>query len=236
MNQILLIEDDLALQESLRECLMAENFVLEVASNLTQARRRLDTKPELVILDWMLPDGQGIELLKELRSSGNPVPVILLTARSELVDKVLGLELGANDYLTKPFEPRELIARIRVQLRLFSNHSKIQSSQSQFLEAGPIQMNLDTHEVYFQGSEVVLTKMEYALLKLFLESPGKVFSRDEILDMVWGLRYPTTRTVDMHIRQLRQKFSAEYFETVHGTGYRLKSNPLPRTAEGDLNL
>ena len=90
MNQILLIEDDLALQESLRECLMAENFVLEVASNLTQARRRLDTKPELVILDWMLPDGQGIELLKELRSSGNPVPVILLTARSELVDKVLG--------------------------------------------------------------------------------------------------------------------------------------------------
>ena len=95
-------------------------------------------------------------------------------------------------------------------------------------------MNPETHEVYFHGGEVLLTKMEYSLLKLFLESPGKVFSRDEILDMVWGLRYPTTRTVDMHIRQLRQKFSAEYFETVHGTGYRLKSSPLHKPVEGEM--
>jgi len=231
MNRVLLVEDDPSLQESLSACLVVENFDLDTASNLGEAREKLEHKPEILILDWMLPDGQGIELLKELRASGNQVPVILLTARSELVDKVLGLELGANDYMTKPFEPRELIARIRVQLRHQGGEEKIAGSSPQFLEAGPVCMDVETHEVQFHGREVSLTKMEFSLLKLFLESPGKVFSRDEILDMVWGLRYPTTRTVDMHVRQLRQKFSPEHFETVHGTGYRFKPNPAQKSKE-----
>ena len=220
MNRILLVEDDRALQESLSECLRAENFEILKASTIKEAQAALRDSPILIVLDWMLPDGQGIELLRELRASSNQIPVILLTARTDLVDKVLGLELGANDYMTKPFEPRELIARIRVQLR----QPKANES-TELLKAGPIQMDLNSHHVNFNNEEVSLTRMEFALLKLFLESPGKVFSRDEILDLVWGMRYPTTRTVDMHIRQLRQKFAPEYFETIHGTGYRFKTHP-----------
>ena len=224
MTKLLLVEDDQMLQESIQECLKLEGFEVVVSSSLKEAQVCLRQDPDLVILDWMLPDGQGIELLRDLNRDQDRIPTIMLTARSDLIDKVLGLEMGADDYITKPFELRELVARIRVQLRKRVANSSTQSSSNESsLTVHGINMNLSSMQVEYEGSEITLTKMEYSLLKMFLESPGQVFSRDELLDQVWGLRYPTTRTVDMHIRQLRQKFDPELFETVHGTGYRFRS-------------
>lgn len=224
MTKLLLVEDDQMLQESIQECLKLEGFEVVVSSSLKEAQVCLRQDPDLVILDWMLPDGQGIELLRDLNRDQDRIPTIMLTARSDLIDKVLGLEMGADDYITKPFELRELVARIRVQLRKRVANSSTQSSSNESsLTVHGINMNLSSMQVEYEGNEITLTKMEYSLLKMFLESPGQVFSRDELLDQVWGLRYPTTRTVDMHIRQLRQKFDPELFETVHGTGYRFRS-------------
>lgn len=224
MTKLLLVEDDQMLQESIQECLKLEGFEVVVSSSLKEAQVCLRQDPDLVILDWMLPDGQGIELLRDLNRDQDRIPTIMLTARSDLIDKVLGLEMGADDYITKPFELRELVARIRVQLRKRVANSSTQSSSNESsLTVHGINMNLSSMQVEYEGNEITLTKMEYSLLKVFLESPGQVFSRDELLDQVWGLRYPTTRTVDMHIRQLRQKFDPELFETVHGTGYRFRS-------------
>lgn len=176
-------------------------------------------KPDLVLLDWMLPDGQGIDLLRDLRNKGLKVPVIFLTAKADVIDKVLGLESGANDYVTKPFEPRELLARVRLRLRSTSS----QAVESDALHSGGIEVNDREKRVFYRRQEVNLTKMEYLLLKLFLENPGRVFSREELLNKVWGYdSYPTTRTVDNHVLQLRQKLKESYFETVRGIGYRFR--------------
>lgn len=217
-KRLLLVEDEENLRVSLSQYLAKEMFDVICASSLDEARQGLDKNPDLVILDWMLPDGEGVELLKEWRKADVALPVILLTARSEVIDKVLGLEFGANDYLTKPFETRELLARIRVQLRSMSNPAR--TSQIFYKD---IEMNLTRREVQFRRSAISLTKMEFELLKLFMENPNQVFSRDELLNRVWGYeQFPTTRTVDMHVLQLRQKLEEEMFETVRGVGYRLK--------------
>ena len=225
MTKLLLVEDDKILQESIQECLKLEGFEVIVSGSLEEARKNLEQQPDLIILDWMLPDGQGIEILRDLQREENRIPIIMLTARSDLIDKVLGLEMGADDYITKPFELRELVARIRVQLRNKSDSlvSTDNQTNSSLIMAHGISMNLASMQVEYENQIIQLTKMEYSLLKMFLESPGQVFSRDELLDQVWGLRYPTTRTVDMHVKQLRQKFNTELFETVHGTGYRFRS-------------
>ena len=225
MTKLLLVEDDKILQESIQECLKLEGFEVIVSGSLEEARKHLEQQPDLIILDWMLPDGQGIEILRDLQREENRIPTIMLTARSDLIDKVLGLEMGADDYITKPFELRELVARIRVQLRNKSDNlvSTDNQTNSSLIMVHGISMNLASMQVEYENQIIQLTKMEYSLLKMFLESPGQVFSRDELLDQVWGLRYPTTRTVDMHVKQLRQKFNTELFETVHGTGYRFRS-------------
>ena len=178
---------------------------------------------DIIILDWMLPDGNGIDFLKELRQAQFLAPVIMLTAKTELIDKILGLESGANDYITKPFEPRELLARIRVQLRNISTNiqKKINIEKILFED---IEMNNTKREVFFKKTKIDLTKMEYELLKLLIKHPEKSFSREEILNKVWGFEnYPTTRTVDTHVLQLRQKLCEELIETVWGFGYRIKS-------------
>jgi DNA-binding response OmpR family regulator len=220
MTRILLIEDDPSLSRSIPVFLGNEGYSLEVTGTLAGARKHLSASWDLIILDWMLPDGQGIDFLREARAEGHGVPVIFLTARSDLVDKVLGLESGANDYLTKPFEPRELVARVRVQLRA---GTRPQTPQATVLKAGPVEIDAAARTVRHHGRSVELTKMEYDLLKLLCENPNRVFSRDELLNQVWGFdQYPTTRTVDTHILQLRQKLSDSLFETIRGVGYRLK--------------
>jgi DNA-binding response OmpR family regulator len=219
MKSILLVEDDTALAESVKQCLEREGFRVTWAGSTEAARFRLKIPFDLILLDWMLPDQQGIDFLRELRGDDVRIPVILLTARTDVVDKVLGLETGADDYITKPFEPRELIARIRAHLR--GKGTAVPPATEN--RCGEIEIRDDTKKVFFRGREIPMTKMEYLLLKLFAENPEKVFSRDELLNKVWGYdSYPTTRTVDNHVFQLRQKLDEEMFETVRGIGYRLK--------------
>ena len=223
---ILLVEDHENSRQSLKDCLEREGYRVETAENLQMARMQLAMNPDLMVLDWMLPDGQGLDLLAELRRHGSQLPVIFLTARADLVDKVLGLEIGADDYVTKPFEFRELLARIRVRLR---SHSQLKDAAPEtndpalVLQAGPLTIDRLRHKVHFRGHEAVLVKKEFDLLLLLAENPERVFSRDEILNKVWGYDvYPTTRTVDTHVMLLRQKLSDALIETVRAVGYRLK--------------
>jgi DNA-binding response OmpR family regulator len=232
MNRLLIVEDDPNLMESLASFLRYEGFEVTVAASLAAARAKITEGPRLVVLDWMLSDGQGVELLKEWRSAGNSVPVILLTARTELIDKILGLEWGANDYVTKPFEPRELLARIRVQLR--SPNHEVESAK---LEGAGISLCPLSREVEYLGQPVAMKKMEFELLKMFLENPDKVFSRDELLNTVWGYdNYPTSRTIDTHVLALRQKFGDETFETVRGIGYRFRAKRIDRKTHVSLRV
>jgi len=227
MARILIIEDHENLRESLAECIEKEGYEVDVADNLKTAAEKMLREPDLVILDWMLPDGQGIDFLTGLRKRSDKTPVIFLTARAELVDKVLGLEMGANDYMTKPFEPRELLARIRVRLR-----EKLPDQSDQCLpliesagtlNVGSLSIDRIRHKVSFRGLDIDLVKKEFDLLVLLAENPDKVFSRYEILNKVWGYEvFPTTRTVDTHVMLLRQKTHENLIETVRSVGYRLK--------------
>ena len=225
MTKILLVEDDEALAAGAVECLRRESFEVDHASDLAKARAILSSEYDVVLLDWMLPDGQGIDLLMEMKAKSIQVPVIMLTARTELTDKVLGLEMGADDYLTKPYEARELIARIRVQLRQGQAvaGAKTANQDQAVIQQGDVKLDLTERQAYFNGDPVTLTNMEFGLLKVLMEAPGKVFTRDELLNLVWGFdSYPTTRTVDTHVLQVRQKFRDDLIETVRGVGYRYK--------------
>jgi DNA-binding response OmpR family regulator len=221
MKNILLVEDDENLGDSLKKYLQNEGYKITLARNLSEGRTLKEEKNDLIILDWMLPDGQGIDFLKELRKEKNPTPIIMLTARTEVIDKVLGLESGANDYLTKPFEPRELIARIRVQLR---QESASTLSQNEKIEVDDLIIDKGKREITYKGEKIEFTKMEFDFLALLAESPNRAFSREEVLNKVWGYEnYPSTRTVDTHVLQIRQKLFDELIETVRGVGYRLRS-------------
>lgn len=214
MARILVVEDHAALRASLADCLTREAHAVTTATNLAEARAAVERQwPDLVVLDWMLPDGQGIDLLPALRGRA---PVILLTARAEVIDRVLGLELGAADYLTKPFDPRELAARVRARLR-----DTKPAEAALPLRAGSLEIDRVRHRVTLRGNSVDLVKKEFELLALLAETPGKVFSRDEILNKVWGYEvFPATRTVDTHVALLRNKLGDSLIETVRAVGYR----------------
>lgn len=217
MSTILLVEDEETLALPLMSILQREGYKTLHAMTFENAKILMEQGPQLVLLDWSLPDGQGIDLLRLWREKGNQTPVIFLTARVELIDKVIGLELGANDYMSKPFEPRELLARIKVQFRQPLSMER----KSEKLVRSGISLDPLSREVSFNNEPQKLTQMEFTLLKFFLESPNKVFTRDELLEKVWGYdSYPSTRTVDNHIVLLRQKFGSELFETVRKVGYR----------------
>ncbi len=227
MIKVLLVEDDKQLGMALNQFLAKENFDVTWVTTIAEARVKLGlVKPHLVLLDWMLPDGQGIDFLKDIRADKIFTPFIMLTARNELLDKVIGLESGADDYLTKPFEPRELIARMRVQLR---KEEQFETGDAKELlkkiTRKDLEINIETREIFFKNEEVHLTKMEFDLLVLLAEHQGKPFTREELLNKVWGFEFtPTTRTVDTHVLQLRQKFGDDLIETVRGVGYRFNKN------------
>ena len=218
MNEILIVEDDQTLNHSLSKMLKLEGFSVVESFSLAEARLKKHPKISLIVLDWMLGDGQGIDYIKELRSLNDFTPIILLTARNDLIDKVIGLETGANDYITKPFESRELIARIRVQLRQLP----VNQFKQDTLIHGDLELDIKNKEIKYKGNRIVFTKMEFELLKLLMENPKQTFSRENLLDKVWGYEnYPTTRTVDTHVLQIRQKTDDSVIETVRGLGYRL---------------
>lgn len=217
-HRVLIVEDEPQVAASLRELLEREGYAVTVAGSIAEAKRALTNVPDVMLLDWRLPDGEGIDLLKELRKTSD-LPVLMVTARVEVIDRVLGLEIGADDYVTKPVEPRELLARIKARLRKVTRATPKEAS---LIERAGVRLDRDTREVMFEGKPVDMTRMEFALLALLLENPGRVFSREELLNRVWGYeRTPTTRTVDTHVVQLRTKLRADLIESVRGIGYRL---------------
>ena len=221
-STVLVVDDEPQVAASLRDLLEREGYVVQVAGSIKEARAALASKVvtiDVMLLDWRLPDGEGIDLLKELRKTSD-LPVLMVTARVEVIDRVLGLEIGADDYVTKPVEPRELLARLKARLRPRQRAST--ATPSRIIEGAGVRVDLDTREVTFEGKLVPMTKMELGLLALLLEHPGRVFSREELLNQVWGYeRTPTTRTVDTHVVQLRTKLRADLIESVRGIGYRL---------------
>lgn len=223
-STVLVVEDEPQVAASLRDLLEREGYVVHVATSIAEARAALASKVitiDVMLLDWRLPDGEGIDLLKELRKTSD-LPVLMVTARVEVIDRVLGLEIGADDYVTKPVEPRELLARLKARLRPRQRAGAAAAAQPRIIEGAGVRIDLDTREVTYEGQLVPMTRMELGLLALLLEHPGRVFSREELLNQVWGYeRTPTTRTVDTHVVQLRTKLRADLIESVRGIGYRL---------------
>jgi DNA-binding response OmpR family regulator len=215
---VLVVEDEPAIAELQRLYLSREGFGVHVerdgVAGLAAARR---LKPVAVVLDVGLPLMDGTEVCRALREEGDWVPVLFVTARDEEVDRVLGLELGADDYVTKPFSPRELVSRVRAVLR------RTQGTVAQPpLVLGPVQLDLETREVRVDGAEVVLTVTEFDLLAALMRRPGRVLSREQLLSEVWGYEAAAgTRTVDVHVGQVRAKLGAagELLRTVRGVGY-----------------
>jgi two-component system phosphate regulon response regulator PhoB len=226
-HTILVVDDEPDLVDVVRYNLEQHHFRVVTAGNgkagLDLARRE---HPDLIILDVMLPDAFGTDVCRTLRAEHGTrdIPILMLSARGEEVDRVVGLELGADDYVTKPFSPRELVLRVNAILR----RADVPEGQtSQPLRTGAIFLDAETHEVRIQGVPVDLTATEFRLLETFLRQPGRVFSRDLLLDRVWGITADVyTRTVDTHINRLRDRLGDEAgrIETVRGVGYRLRGD------------
>jgi len=223
--RILIVDDEPEMVRGLQDNLRFEGYETLAATQAREGLRlALREAPDLLLLDVMMPELSGWDVLRALRQERVDIPVILLTARGEEVDRVLGLELGADDYITKPFSLRELLARVRAVLRRPGPRRK-----GETLAFGDVRIGLRARQAFKGGREVVLTRKEFDLLRFLAEHRGEVLTRDRLLDEVWGYaHFPTTRTVDTHILRLRQKFEADpehprYILTVHGQGYKLAS-------------
>lgn len=235
MSKILVVEDEKNIIELVRFNLEREGFHVistpDGAIGLNMAREEL---PDLIILDVMLPGMNGLEVCRELQqdSATRFIPVIILSARAEELDRVLGLEMGADDYIVKPFSPRELVARVKARLRRtnqLENRGEKKLPEKN-LEIGRLVIDEEKYAVYLSGVKQDLTQKEFELLRFLARHRGKVFTREQLLEQVWGYDYPgDSRTVDVHIRHIRQKLEAEpgmpeLIETVRGVGYRFKED------------
>ena len=223
-TRILIVEDEPAMVAGLRDNFEYEGYeVVTAVDGVDGLERALADDPDLVVLDVMMPRMSGLDLCKELKSKRPAIPIIMLTARGQEIDKVVGLELGADDYVTKPFSIRELIARVKAVLRRSSPH---QQGSHDLYRFDDIEVNIRGHEVRRAGEIVEFSAKEFALLAYFIAHPAETLSRDRLLDAVWGYdNYPSTRTVDTHIVHLRQKLEANpeeprFILTVHGSGYK----------------
>lgn len=225
-ENILIIEDDEDISEILSFSLKQEGYSVKVNPNGLEAEEEINTfKPDLILLDIMLNDIDGFSVCRKIAKY--KIPIIMLTARGEIMDKILGLELGADDYITKPFDIREVIARIRVSLRRRSELIELlEESDSGEITYGRLKVNEDSRIVLLNNEEVKLKPKEFDLLLFLLKNKNIVLSRDKLLDLVWGYDFSgDTRTVDVHITRLRQKLKNEVnIETVFGIGYMLKEN------------
>ncbi|SHJ08014.1 DNA-binding response regulator, OmpR family, contains REC and winged-helix (wHTH) domain [Dethiosulfatibacter aminovorans DSM 17477] len=218
--KLLVVEDDERIREILVKYMKKENFELDEASDGKKAIALLeDNKYDLAVLDVMLPDIDGWSILKHIREKNREMPVIMLTARAEEEDKLFGFELGADDYVTKPFSAKELLARVKVQLKK-SRRSVVDS----MMELGDIKINTEYRQVYVNDKAVELTPIEYSLLQYFADNLNIALTRDQILDNVWGYDYfGDERTVDTHVKRLRKKLldEGDKIKTVRGHGYRM---------------
>jgi DNA-binding response OmpR family regulator len=221
--KILVVEDEPNMVVGLRDNFEFEGYeVITAGDGVEGLKRALEESPDLVVLDVMMPRMSGLEVCKQLRAKRASLPIIMLTARGQEVDKVVGLELGADDYVTKPFSIRELLARVKAVLRRTSVIPKDQEQHS----FGDVEVDLRRCRVLKSGKALDVSSKEFELLKYFISHSGETLSRHRLLEDVWGYEhYPTTRTVDTHLVRLRQKLEPnpeepQYFLTVHGTGYR----------------
>lgn len=223
MEKILVIEDDSAVQRALRRTFESAGFEVTIAADGATA---MDTfraaVPRIVILDLRLPGKTGQDICREIKHEAASVPILVLSAASDVLDKVLLLELGADDYVTKPFSPRELLARVRATLRRLNQAP----DKAELFSFDDVEVNFLKMELHRDGQLVPLTPQEFKMLRFFLNNEERVVSRNELLNEVWGYHsYPTTRTVDTHMLRLRQKLEKDpgdpiHFRTVHGTGYK----------------
>ena len=223
MATILIVEDEPDMATGLRDNLEFEGYEVRIARDGEEAlASAAERAPDLILLDLMLPRRNGLDVCRELRHRGMRIPIIMLTARGQETDKVVGLEIGADDYVTKPFSVRELMARVHVQLR----RTVCENAAVEQFQFGEVELDFKRQHAARAGQRLHLTAREFDILKYFVRRRGETISRDELLDKVWGLRaYPLSRTVDNHIAKLRQKIERlptepEYLITVHGLGYK----------------
>src|SRR5258708_11807099 len=221
-TRILIVEDEPAMVAGLRDNFEFEGYdVISADNGATGLERALTDDPDLVVLDVMMPRMSGLDVCKQLKAKRPSVPIIMLTARGQEIDKVVGLELGADDYVTKPFSIRELMARVKAVLRRVSQ----QAPAAEVYRFSDVEVNIRSNEVRRAGATVEMSGKEFALLAYFVTHPAETLSRDRLLDAVWGYeKYPNTRTVDTHIVHLRQKLEPNpeeprFILTVHGIGY-----------------
>jgi len=225
MSRILIIEDETPMRTALADLLASEDYrVITAADGESGLQRALDEKPDLVLLDIMMPKLDGFQVCAELRRLENPVPVLMLTAKGQIEDRVVGLDAGADDYLVKPFSTEELLARVRALLRRAQKQTRVPAK----LKLGEIEIDLARQTASRGRKQLHLTAKEFSMLRLMVEAEGGPVTREKFLDVVWGYAaFPTTRTVDNHIATLRAKLeknpdSPRWIKTVHGVGYRLE--------------
>lgn len=225
MPRILIVEDELPMRTALQDCIEAEGHrTLSAADGESGLRRALEEKPDLVLLDIMLPRLDGFSVCSELRRRGSPALVLMLTAKGQIEDRVNGLDCGADDYLVKPFSTDELLARVRALLRRLQRPGQTVRE----LSLGPIQVDFVRQRACRGKKEIHLTNREFAMLRLLAESPNQPITRERFLDVVWECgAFPTTRTADDHIASLRAKLEADparprHIKTIHGKGYKLE--------------
>jgi len=225
-KRIAIVEDEAELAALIEYNLVRHGYESYILTGSKGTLKLLEqAKPDLIILDVMLPDADGFELCRQIRQSQvlARIPVLFLTARSDEVDRVLGLEIGGDDYMTKPFSPRELIARVKAHLR-----REEMDAEPPAMEIGPFRLDRKARRVFHADAELSLTSTEFNLLEFFLTHPGRAYSRDQLLESVWGeQRFVTPRTVDVHVRRLREQIEEQpdnprYLTTVRGFGYRFE--------------
>lgn len=221
-QQILVVDDEPNIVQLARLYLERDGYAVSSVGNGQKALDAVRIQhPDLVVLDVMLPQVDGFEVCRRLRAEDNPVPIIMVTARDDDIDKILGLELGADDYMTKPFNPRELVARVKAVLR---RQDRKEKGNLGVMRVGDMEIDLDRREVRVADTLIELRTQEFEVLKVLAEKPGWVFKREQLLSLAWGFDfYGQTRTVDVHIAQIRRKIqkSAVKIETVTGIGYKL---------------
>ena len=225
MARILIIEDETPMRTALADVIAGEGYrALTAADGESGLQRAIDEKPDLILLDIMMPRLDGYEVCAELRRLGKPVPILMLTAKGQIEDRVTGLDAGADDYLVKPFSTEELLARVRALLRRVEKQGHVPAK----LKLGDVEINLARQTAGRGRKMIYLTAKEFAMLRLMAESPGEPVTRERFLDVVWGYAaFPTTRTVDNHIASLRSKIERDpdaprWIKTVHGVGYKLE--------------
>lgn len=231
-RSILLVDDDPKLREVVGYALTREGYTVREADHGGDALAILATQRfDLLVVDVSMPEVDGFEFVRRVRADDQDTPVLFLSARSDEIDRVLGLELGGDDYVTKPFSTRELVTRVKVIFRRLTRartHGDAQPSDAAELSAGDLRLSPETHRIWFRGHEVVLTATEFRLLESIMGRPGRVYSREELSELAYpDSRHVSGRTLDSHVRRIRAKFrihGIDPIETVHGVGYRLRES------------